>query len=244
MAAKPSFTFFQFRKSTTEVVNASRNRIYDDLIESQRKREIIDAREQQLIKAGMEAKKKGQKAKFMEITRQIKVLQTERKGLSTRKATLERQLKPLEASKQRLDDIQTAKTITTANRRIMSEMGGMEGMLDLQQAMEQTTMEMEDGVGSVVDSLFEPEDGVSDEEVSLDDGEIDAIWADHIDDPTDGGGQVPVDELELRFNLLPRIPSSLPTQMMPAKADSFVVEETPMLVPVSEKRAPTGARRN
>lgn len=187
-SSSSSFALFKFRQSTGTVVNEGRNLIYDNILECDRKLLCLDTKESKLRKEGLEAKKKRQNTKFLEITRQLKALQVERKGYVTRKATLQRQLTPLENSKRRLDDIKTAKAITTANRRIMGEIGGIPGMIDLQRSMEQTTMEMEDGVGEIIDNMFEPEDGLSDEEDVLDNDEIEKIWDDYQEEEAEDGG--------------------------------------------------------
>lgn len=200
MASSTSFSLFRFRKSTNEVINEGRNKIYDEILDVDRKLEGLFVLRQRLIKEGLKEKQKGKQSyRFITITNDLKKIEHDEKTYQTRKTILQRKLVPLEDAKKRLNDVATAKTIVSTNRRIISEMGGLEGVLDLQRSMEKTSMEMEDGVGSVIDELFEPEEGLSDEDNIMTKDELDKFWDEQAKSDNVGDS---IDTLELRLSLL------------------------------------------
>lgn len=247
-----SFTLFKFRESTSTVVDKGRNRVYENISVCDHKLSVLADRETKLIKEGTAAKKANNRRRFIMITEQLRQIDTERKQLNLRKATLNRQLSPLEDSKRQLDDIEAAKTITTANRRIVADIGGVKGVLDLQRNMEKSTFDLTEGVGNAVNELFAPEDGISDEDLDpLDDAAIDDIWKDRIDeeDSTGGGGgaKITEDELGLRFDLLSVGLPDVPVKEEPSPVASSSEERVAILVPaagvVSEKKTTLGGGR-
>lgn len=199
-----SFRLFGLQEKTETVVQRARNDVYDQMLRVDRDVERLNIRKATLIKDGKAARAKGQKSKFLSISRELKEVETELSGKSRRQMMLKKQVQPLERAGDRLSDVRTAKAIVSANRRVLKDYGTVGDALSLARDMQQTNLEMEEGVPSILDELFEPDEGDFSAEEILDDEELEELWNNVSDEEETGRGNMPLKEEDLfkRLELL------------------------------------------
>lgn len=196
--SRSSFRLFGLQATTEEVVHKAQNNIYDQILRVETDIEKLKQRENNLIAKGRTVK---DKATFNEISLELKQVRTRIAGLKTRIKVLNRQLEPLDKAKDRKADLETARTIVTANKRVLGDIGKASDILDLQRQMEHSTLAMEDGPASILDEMFEPSEGVSEEE--LDEADLRELWGESRPASPDMTA-----DLQARYDRLTTTPSS------------------------------------
>lgn len=207
--AGTSFRLVGFKETTDEVINKGTKQLYRDFVEKERTIEVLEQRKQRLIRTGLDAKEKGNIALFRKTTNELNTVETQLRHIQGRCLAVQKQIDVLDHSKERLADVKMAKTITSVNARVISEFGGIEGMSDLARRLETSTIEVDEGVGSMADDLFSGAELLEDlEENELSAKEMSDVWSKYEMEFTDSPVS-PIDDveqLEMRLRLMGSVP--------------------------------------
>lgn len=197
-----SFRFFGYRKSVDTVTRDGLNSAYADLAETERMIGVMEQRKRTLFQQGVEAKKRNNTLAFNKVMANMGMVNAKIRTLQGRTLAMQKQIDSLDQTKDRLNNVKMAKTIVGVNKRVVSEFGGMDAMSHLSQELETTSLEMEEGVGSMADDLFSGEEMLEEmESGEMSSKEASAIWDQYTKEFGEETG-AGVDELELRLMLM------------------------------------------